>query len=90
MTNTKGFWIVQMVGLTAFYAWAAMHFLQGDSGHRSVLVAAIILGLHVLEVPLAFVMLKGRNAQPLRVIACTLLFGLIWWVPAKRGIFAVN
>ena len=90
MTSSKGFWIAQMVGLMAFYAWAAMHLMQGDSGHRSVLVAAIVLGLHVLEVPVAFLMLKGRNAQPLRVLAGTLLFGLLWWVPAKRGIFAVN
>ena len=65
------------------------HLAQGD-GHRSILVAAIILGLHVLEVPLAFLMLKGRNAQPLRVIVCTLAVGLLWWVPAKRGLFAVS
>jgi len=90
MTSSKGFWLAQMVGLIAFYAWAAMHFLQGDGGHRSVLVAALILVAHLIEIPLAFIMLKGRNAQPLRVIAGTFLFGLIWWVPAKRGIFAVR
>lgn len=90
MRNTKGFWIVQMIGLLAFYGFAAWHVAQGQTDHRSVWVAAIILALHVLEIPLAFVMLKGRNAQPLRVIAMTQLFGLIWWVPAKRGIFAVN
>ena len=90
MTNTKAFWIANMVGLTAFYAWAGLHLAQGDSGHRSVLVAGIILGLHVLEVPVAFAMLKGRNAQPLRVIAGTLVFGLVWWVPAKRGLFALR
>lgn len=90
MLNSKGFWIAQMVGLLAFYAYAAMHLLQGDSSHRSVWVAAVILGAHVLEQPLAFMQLKGRNADPLRVIVGTLLFGLIWWVPAKRGIFAVR
>jgi hypothetical protein len=90
MTNSKAFWIANMVGLTAFYAWAGLHLAQGDSGHRSVLVAAIILGLHVLEIPLAFYMLRGRQAQPLRVLLGTQLFGLIWWVPASRGIFAVR
>lgn len=90
MTSSKTFWIANIAGLAAFYAYATMHLLQGDSGHRSVLVAAIILGLHVLEVPLAIFMLKGRNAQPLRVIVATLLFGLLWWVPARRGLFAVR
>lgn len=89
MINSRAFWIAHMVGLSAFYAWAALHLAQGDSGHRSVLVAAIILGLHVLEIPLAFFMLKGRNASPLRVIVGTQLFGLIWWVPARRGLFVL-
>ncbi len=90
MTNSKAFWIASMVGLIAFYTWAALHVATGDSGHRSVLVATIILGLHVLEIPVAFLLLKGRGANPLRVILGTLLFGLIWWVPARRGIFAVR
>ncbi|MES2883382.1 MAG: hypothetical protein V4709_01150 [Pseudomonadota bacterium] len=90
MTNTKAFWIANMVGLTAFYAWAALHLAQGDGGHRSVLVAAIILGLHVLEVPVAFLMLKSLKPNPLKVLLGTLPFGLLWWMPAKRGIFAVN
>ena len=90
MTNTKAFWIANMVGLTGFYAWAALHLAQGDSGHRSVMVAAIILGLHVLEVPVVFSLLKSRKPNPLRVLFGTLLFGLLWWMPAKRGLFAVN
>lgn len=89
MTKTKNFWIAQIIGLFAFYAWAGWHLAQ-DDGHRSVLIAAVILALHVLEVPLAFFMLKGRDANPLRVIICTLAVGLLWWVPAKRGLFAVG
>lgn len=90
MSNTKGFWLVQMFGLLAFYAFAGWHVAQGQMEHRSVWVAAVILGLHLLEIPLAFFMLKGRNAQALRVIILTQLFGLLWWVPAKRGVFAVR
>ncbi len=90
MRDTKGFWVIQMVALLAFYAYAAFQLSQGHTDSRQVLVAALILGAHTLEIPLAFFMLKGRNAQPLRVILATQLFGLIWWVPAKRGIFAVR
>lgn len=90
MTNNKGFWIANMVGLIAFYSWAGWQLAQGDTGHRSVLVAAVILGLHVLEIPLAFAQLKALKPAPLRVVLGTLVFGLIWWVPAKRGLFAVR
>lgn len=90
MTQTKGFWMVQMAALLVLYTVAAVQFSQGHTDSRQILVTALILGAHVLELPLAFIMLKGKNAQPLRVIAATLLFGLLWWVPAKRGIFAVN
>lgn len=90
MRQSKGFWLAQCLALLGFYGYAAWQFTQGHTDHRSVWVAAIIIGLHVLEIPVAFIMLKGRNAQPLRVIAATTLFGLLWWVPARRGIFAVK
>ena len=75
--DKKGFWIVQMIVLLAVYAAAAWVAMDGDTAH-------------VLEIPLAFVRLKGLNAQPLRVIVLTFLFGLLWWMPARRGVFAVR
>lgn len=90
MTHKKSFWMAQMIGLLAFYAFAAWQIQQGNSAHQSVMVAGIVLGLHVLEIPVAFLMLKGRNAQPLRVFGNTLVFGLLWWVPARKGLFAVR
>lgn len=90
MINSKGFWMANMAGVIAFYGWAAWHVAQGDTGHRSALLALIILGLHVLEIPLAFAQLKTLRPAPLRVVLGTFVFGLIWWVPAKRGLFAVR
>ena len=90
MTNNKNFWIAQMIGASIIYAIAAVMCLQGHGDSRLVLVVGIILGLHVLEIPLVFSMLKGRNAQPLRVIAYTFLFGLLWWIPAKRGLLPLR
>lgn len=90
MINSKGFWLAQMVGLLALYGTALILALQGHTDSRVVALAAIILAVHVLEIPVAFIALKGRNAQPLRVIVATQLFGLLWWLPAKRGLFAVR
>ncbi len=90
MSNKKGFWLAQMIAVLVVYCVALMHIFQGHPEHRLVLICAVVMVAHLLEIPLAFAMLKGRNAQPLRVIVLTQLFGLIWWVPAKRGIFSVN
>jgi hypothetical protein len=61
----------------------------GGAGLHGALAGAL-LAAHLLEIPLAFHMLRGRNAQAPRVIVGTLLFGLIWWVPARRGVFSVG
>ena len=89
MTNNRNFWIVQMIALLALYGAALVLILQGQGTHRLVTLVQIILVLHVLEIPLAFYLLKARNPQPLRVIVGTLLFGLLWWIPARRGLIAV-
>ncbi|HUS23828.1 MAG TPA: hypothetical protein VM369_02690 [Candidatus Binatia bacterium] len=90
MTNNRGFWVVSMLALLALYAAALVLVAQGHYSHRLVLLAAIILAAHALEIPLAFHMLKARRPRALRVVFSTLLFGLVWWVPARRGIVPVS
>ena len=90
MFNNKSFWGSQMALLLAVYLFAAFKLLQGDSSHIVVTIAAILLIAHALEIPLAYFMLKNRSPSFLRLLPLTLLFGLIWWVPARRGLFKVN
>lgn len=90
MLNTRGFWLSQMLVLIVFYAAAIVLSLNGLATHVVVKVAIVLLAAHLLEIPVAFYVLKGRNPQALRVMMATLLFGLVWWIPAKRGLLAVN
>jgi cytochrome c biogenesis protein CcdA len=90
MTNNRNFWYALMGGAVLFYIAAAVLALRGQPYPRTVYVALILLGLHVLEIPLAFNKLKGMNPQPLRLLLMTVLFGLLWWVPARRGLLAVR
>ena len=78
-----------MVGFWLVVAWLA---LQGESGHRLVRFATVMLITHTLELPLVFRQLKSRGAAtaPVRVVVMTILFGLTWWVPARRGVFALR
>jgi hypothetical protein len=89
MTQNKIFWQVFMVALVGLYVAAIVIAIQGHVDHRTVRLAALIVFLHAVEVPLAFRMLQERRPDPLRLVVATLLFGLVWWIPARRGIFAV-
>lgn len=91
MQQNKFFWQFQMVALLAFYGFAAYWLSQGHGlDHKVVKIAAIVFATHLLEIPVAFLVLKDRQPNPLHVIAGTLVFGALWWLPAKRGIFAVH
>lgn len=89
MINNRNFWFVLMAALLALYGAALLLALQGHTpAHVVVRLALIVLAVHVLEIPLAFYMLKARKPRPVRLVFATLLFGLVWWLPARRGVFA--
>ena len=90
MLDKPLFWTSQMARLIAVYLVAAWKLLQGDSSHIIVIIAAVLLAAHALEIPLAWRVLKDRAPSPARLLPLTLLFGLIWWIPARRGIFPVK
>jgi hypothetical protein len=86
MLDNRNFWLAGMIALGLLYLAAAVLVVQGQAAHVVVRLAWIILAVHVLELPIAFHQLKGRNAQLLRVVVATLLFGALWWMPARRGL----
>lgn len=90
MLDNKGLWLVQNIALAVFYLVAVGLLAVGQPHHWVVLVAAVLLAAHVLELPLAFLVLRGRQASPLRVLMMTFLFGYTWWLPARRGLYPVN
>jgi len=90
MTSNKGLWLVQIAGLTLFYLVAAYFAANGQTQHWTVYGAALLLAAHALELPLAWLRLRALNPQPLRLLVLTLLYGLLWWVPAQRGLFKVR
>jgi hypothetical protein len=88
--DNRNFWIAQNVGLVLLYLAGLVLVIQGNTGHLLVKLDLIILVFHLLEIPWAFKVLKPLNPQPSRVIVMTLVFGLLWWVPASRRLFAVR
>jgi hypothetical protein len=90
MLKQRGFWYLMMAACLLVYVAGAVLAWRGELRHPVVLLSAVLLVAHVLEIPMAFKRLSGRNPQPLRVIVATTLFGLLWWVPASRGLLAVR
>lgn len=90
MLDRRNFWLAVMVAIALLYAGALWMLAQGAPAHPLVRISIIFLLAHVLELPLAFRALRGRNPRRGRVIAATLAFGAAWWVPARRGVFAAG
>ena len=90
MTELKQFWQVQNAFLVAWYMIAAALVSEGRIDHWAVIIAALILLAHVLEIPLAMKVLKEKNPALGRLVIGTTLFGFTWWLPAKKGIYAVR
>lgn len=46
-----------------------------------LILAGLLLVAHTLELPIAFLRLKGQNVKPTEVVSKTLLYGFTWWLP---------
>ncbi|HEY1058891.1 MAG TPA: hypothetical protein VGE55_09205 [Limnobacter sp.] len=46
-----------------------------------LILAALLLVAHTLELPIAFLRLRGKNLPTMEVVFKTLLYGFTWWLP---------
>jgi hypothetical protein len=90
MLQSRSFWLAQGAGIVLFHLVALFLLLTGmTTGLAGTLVTiwAIVLVIHAGELIAAFVALKGMNVPPLTLIAKTLVFGFIWWLPRRLGVY---
>jgi len=87
MLHSRSFWLAQGVAIVLFHLLALVLLLTGQSDHPLVLIWGIVLVIHTGELIAAFIALKGLNVPPLTVIAKTLTFGFIWWLPRRLGVY---
>ncbi|MEI8255562.1 MAG: hypothetical protein WCJ30_07810 [Deltaproteobacteria bacterium] len=90
MRDDPRFWRFHQFSLLLLYAAGAALFVTGHVGTPLVRLAGLIPLIHVAEIPMAFWALRGKNASPAHVVLGTLLFGFLWWIPARRGLVAVR
>lgn len=90
MLQSRSFWLAQGAGIVLFHLLALILWLTGTTtGLAGTLVTiwAIVLVIHVAELLPAFVALKGMGVAPATVIVKTLIFGFIWWLPRRLGVY---
>lgn len=84
----KQFWLMSnAVTIVLHVAGVAFYFAQGFDSWIAQLWA-IIVAIHVLEIPMALMAVQDRGLSPGATAIKTLIFGFTWWVPARRGVYA--
>jgi len=86
LADSRAFWQILNVLIIVLHLAGAYAWLRYGVSAPAAVLWLIMLGLHVLELPMAFIALRGHSVSLLRLVVGTLLFGFTWWVPARRGI----
>lgn len=87
MVDNKYFWwtIGTIVGL--LHVAGIVCYLWQGLDNPVTKIWLIILGIHVLEMPMAAIALQNKRIAAPTTLFKTLVFGFTWWVPARRGIY---
>ena len=70
-------YLLALVGAFVALPWGAESALQN--------LAAILVGLHLLELVFAFGSVRRHPGPLIDSVALTLLFGLLHWLPLAKG-----
>ena len=89
MLKSRPFWLFNNLVLTAFHIGAIVALSLDANAFEQLWVKiwALLLVLHVMELPIAFLATKERPASLVQTILMTILFGFTWWLPVRLGVF---
>ena len=86
MLKNEKFWRIAQASIAGFWLAIPAFFLGGITMPILLIVGLILLGLHALELPVAFLKLRGKGVHPFHTITKTLVFGFTWWLPLSKGV----
>lgn len=88
MADNKTFWLVANALTLGLHVAGIGCYLAYGAGHSLAMLWLIVVGIHLLELPMAFVAVNNRGIAASTTLAMTIVFGFTWWVPARRGVYA--
>jgi len=87
IADNRRFWLACNAILLVLHAGGIAIYATHGFEHPVAKLWAIVVMIHILEFPLAFIAVQGRRIGWGTTIMATLIFGFTWWAPARRGIF---
>jgi len=90
MLNNKSFWYANMVGAVAGWIFIIMGAASPFSGVLyAVWIVVTLLWVigHPLELAMAVPLAIKAGYSPGAAVVNTLVFGITWWIPVKKGVF---
>lgn len=87
MLDNRNFWLVNNALVLVLHALGVYLYVTQGFTHPLAQLWGLIVIIHILEIPLAFLAVRERRIAWSLTMINTLLFGFTWWVPARRGIY---
>ncbi|ERJ19552.1 hypothetical protein T35B1_03501 [Salinisphaera shabanensis T35B1] len=87
IADNRRFWLLLNLLLLVLHGFGVYCYVAAGFAHPVTQLWAIVLLIHILEFPLAFIAVQGRKVGWGTTIMATFIFGFTWWVPTRRGVF---
>jgi len=87
IADNRRFWLALNAILLVLHGFGLYFYVTAGFTSPVSQLWAIVLMIHMLEFPLAFIAVKDRGVGWGTTIIGTLIFGFTWWVPARLGVF---
>ena len=87
LADSRPFWLACNLVTLVLHGFGLYYYVTQGFAHPVAEIWAVVVMLHMLEFPLAFIAVRDRRIGWGVTIIATLIFGFTWWVPARRGVF---
>ncbi len=89
LADNRRFWLACNGILMVLHVIGIFFYVSHGLEQPLATLWAIVLLIHILELPLAFLLLRGRHMAWGTTVIMTLVFGFTWWVPTRRSVYHV-
>lgn len=87
MLKKKFVWICMMILVLMAYLGLVVSALAAERGSIFIAVLLVLLTIHLLEMKTALRIGRTAGCSDRRIIIMNLLFGFLWWLPVKWGVW---
>ena len=87
LADNRRFWLACNSLLVVLHLFGVYFYVTRGFAHPVAELWGILMLIHMLEFPLAFIAVRDRGVRWGTTIMATLFFGFAWWVPTRRGVF---